>query len=162
MMESYVEKWPVPHIENFRYMLRSGMMGWFTIMLDTNAWSPEQHTAAKQEIDLYKKDLRPLIRDANLYHVSPRPDGVHWDGIEYWDPARGKGVVFAFRGTVENEGSHSFVLKGLEPSARYRLHFNDKASTDRAATGNDLMKGGLKVGLSTANSSELIFIEKER
>ncbi len=162
MMESYVEKWPVPQIENFRYMLRSGMMGWFTIMLDTNAWSPEQHTAAKQEIDLYKKELRPLIRDANLYHVSPRPDGVHWDGIEYWDPARGKGVVFAFRGTVENEGSHSFVLKGLEPSARYRLHFNDKTSTDRAATGNDLMKGGLKVGLSTANSSELIFIEKER
>ena len=29
MLESYVEKWPAPRIENFRYMLRSGMMGWF-------------------------------------------------------------------------------------------------------------------------------------
>jgi alpha-galactosidase len=162
MMESYVEKWPVPHIENFRYMLRSGMMGWFTIMLDTNAWSAEQHTAAKQEIDLYKKELRPLIRDASLYHVSPRPDGVHWDGMEYWDESRGRGVVFAFRGTIENEDDHSFVLKGLDPSRRYRLHFNDRSSADRVATGADLMKGGMKVARAMVNSSELIFIEKER
>ena len=58
MLESYVEKWPTPRIENFRYMLRSGMMGWLTIMTDTNAWSPEQHADAKKEIDLYKKELR--------------------------------------------------------------------------------------------------------
>src|ERR1035438_5201520 len=51
MLESYVEKWPTPRIENFRYMLRSGMMGWLTVMLDTNAWSPEQHAEAKKEID---------------------------------------------------------------------------------------------------------------
>ena len=70
MLESYVEKWPTPRIENFRYMLRSGMMGWFTIMIDTNSWSPEQHAEAKKEIDLYKKELRPLIRDASLYHIS--------------------------------------------------------------------------------------------
>ena len=35
MLESYVEKWPTPRPENFLYMLRSGMMGWFTIMIDT-------------------------------------------------------------------------------------------------------------------------------
>ena len=52
MLESYVEKWPVPWIENFHYMLRSGMMGWFTIMLDTNAWTQEQHEAAKEEVYL--------------------------------------------------------------------------------------------------------------
>jgi len=97
MLESYVEKWPAPRLENFRYMLRSGMMGWLTIMMDTSAWTPEQHDAARQAIALYKQQLRPLIRDAKLYHVTPRPDGIHWDGIEYWDSARGKGVVFAFR-----------------------------------------------------------------
>jgi hypothetical protein len=69
-------------------MLRSGMMGWFTIMIDTTFWSAEQHAEAVKEINLYKKELRPLIRDASLYHVSPRPDGVRWDGIQYWDPAR--------------------------------------------------------------------------
>ncbi len=31
MLEDYVEKWPAPTIDNFRYMLRSGMLGWLTI-----------------------------------------------------------------------------------------------------------------------------------
>ena len=159
MLESYVEKWPVPHIENFRYMLRSGMMGWFTIMLDTNAWSSEQHAEAKEEVDLYKKDLRPLIRDANLYHVSPRPDGIHWDAIEYWDEHRGRGVVYAFRGTIEAEREHSFILQGLQPSSRYLLKFHDHSAPDRAVTGKELLEQGLKVALPTANSSELVFIE---
>ena len=161
MLESYVEKWSTPRIENFRYMLRSGMMGWFTIMVDTNAWSAEQHAAAKQEIELYKKELRPLIRDANLYHISQRPDGIHWDAIEYWDTERQKGAVFAFRGTIEDENMHSFVLEGLQPGTRYRLIYHDHTSPDRAVTGKDLMSSGLKVALPLQNSSELIFIEKQ-
>ena len=159
MLESYVEKWPVARIENFRYMLRSGMMGWLTIMTDTNAWTPEQHAEAKSEIDLYKKDLRPLIRDANLYHVSARPDGVHWDGIEYWDADRQRGVLYAFRGTISTEKSHSYALEGLTPSGNYVLRFHDQSARDRNATGRELTEKGLKVTLALPNSSELVFIE---
>jgi len=159
MLESYVEKWPTARIENFRYMLRSGMMGWLTIMIDTNAWSPEQHEEAKKEIVLYKRELRALIRDASLYHVSPRPDGVHWDGTEYWDSTRQRGVVYAFRGTIEAEKSHSYILQGLQPSAHYQLKFYDHSASDRSVAGRDLMTEGLKVTLPLPNSSELIFIE---
>ncbi len=49
MLEAYVKAWPTPHVENFRYMLRSGMMGWFTVMIDSNSWSPQQHAAAARE-----------------------------------------------------------------------------------------------------------------
>jgi alpha-galactosidase len=49
MLEDYVEKWPTPNIENFRYMLRSGMMGMLTVMQDTNAWTSQEHAAAKAE-----------------------------------------------------------------------------------------------------------------
>jgi alpha-galactosidase len=161
MLESYVEKWPTPRIENFRYMLRSGMMGWLTIMTDTNSWSREQHAEAKKEIELYKKELRPLIRDANLYHVSSRPDGVHWDATEYWNPHQKRGVVYAFRGTTETENTHFFRLIGLQPDGQYRLKFNDHSSTDRTATGLELMGEGLKATLPLANSSELVFIEEE-
>jgi hypothetical protein len=160
MLESYVEKWPTPRIENFLYMLRSGMMGWITIMQDTTAWSQEQHEAARQAFALYKEKLRPLIRDARLYHVSPRPDGVHWDGVEYWDPARGKGVVFAFRGTVPDEAEHRFVLAGLDAQKRYRLHFQDGTAPDAVATGRALMESGLAVKLMEPLSSELIFVEE--
>jgi alpha-galactosidase len=159
MLESYVEKWPTPLIENFRYMLRSGMMGWLTIMIDTGSWTAEQRAEAKEEVNLYRTQLRPLIRDANLYHISPRPDGVHWDAIQYWDPERREGVVFAFHGT-DGESSHSFVLKGLRPEKRYRLKFHDHSVADHLASGRDLMSRGFKVKLSLPNSSELIFVEE--
>ena len=161
MLESYVEKWPAPRVENFRYMLRSGMMGWLTIMMDTTTWSAEQHAEAKQEIELYKQELRPLVRDADLYHISLRPDGVHWDGIEYWDANRGRGVVYAFRGTVAGETTHSFALKGLEQSARYAITFHDHTSKDRTVSGAELMKHGLTVRLPDVNSSELVFMAKQ-
>jgi hypothetical protein len=159
MLEAYVQKWPAPSLENFRYMLRSGMMGWLTIMLDTTAWDEQQHAAAKQEIRLYREKLRPFIRDADLYHISERPNGVDWDGIEYFDQKRGKGVVYIFRGSTETKDKHSFRLQGVRPTRQYRLHFNDGSAADRTASGRDLAGMGLAVTLPVPNSSELIFIE---
>ena len=158
MLESYVEKWPAPKLENFLYMLRSGMMGWVTIMTDTTAWTPEQHEAARKAFALYKSALRPLIRDARLYHISARPDGVNWDGVEYWDPARKKGVVYAFRGSVADEREHRFVLAGLEKDKRYRLHFEDGNVPDRDVSGSELMGDGLSVHLQEPLSSALVFL----
>jgi alpha-galactosidase len=159
MLESYVEKWPTPKIENFRYMLRSGMMGWMTIMLDTTAWTPEQHTIAKEEFALYKNHLRDLIRDADLYHVSRRPDGVHWDAEEYFDPKRGHGAVYIFRGTAEGDSEHTFQLRGLQPEHKYRLHFQDHTAPDRVATGQELLEKGISIHLASPLSSELLFLE---
>ncbi|MFZ0746772.1 MAG: alpha-galactosidase [Terracidiphilus sp.] len=160
MLESYVEKWPAPRPENFLYMLRSGMMGWVTLMADTAAWSAEQHETARQAIALYKSRLRPLIRDAQLFHISARPDGVHWDAMEYWDPAKENGVVYVFRGSVADEERHTVVLAGLDPSKRYALHFQDGTAPDTQATGSQLMEQGLNVHLALPLSSELVFFQE--
>ena len=128
-------------------------------MIDSKKWTTEQHVEARKEIDLYKKKLRSLIRDARMYHVSPRPDGVRWDGIQYWDPDRRQGVVYAFRGTIEGQKTYSYVLGGLEPAGRYALKFYDHSAPDRTVTGRELMTRGLKVTLPEPNSSEVIFIE---
>jgi hypothetical protein len=162
MLESYVEKWPAPRMENFLYMLRSGMMGWVTIMLDTNSWSPEQHVVAKREFELYKNKLRPLIRDADLYHISARPDGLHWDGIEYFDAQRRSGAVYAFHGSSSDEPQHAFVLKGLDPAATYHVQFQDHTSPDQTVTGRQLLASGVRVRLPQPNSSELILIDEAR
>jgi alpha-galactosidase len=158
VLESYVEKWPAPRRENFLYMLRSGMMGWLTVMMDTTTWTAQQHAIAKQEFALYKEKLRPLIREADLYHISQRPDGVHWDGIEYYDPKNGQSVVFTFRGSTKRELTHTFTLRGLRPNAVYRLHFQDHSSPDRSATGRELLTRGLSVSLPAPQTSELIFL----
>ena len=160
MLETYVEKWPAPRIENFSYMLRSGMMGWLTIMQDTTAWTPEQHETAKAAFRLYKSDLRPLIRDADLYHVSDRPDGVHWDGIEYFDPAKGHGALYVFRGSSPAGSTHTFLLKGLRADRFYQLHFQDHSLPDQKASGRELLSKGLTVELPLPLSSELILFEE--
>ena len=53
----------------------------------------------KKEFALYKAVLRPFIRDADLYHISQRPDGVHWDAYGVFLPQHGTGVVYVFRGS---------------------------------------------------------------
>jgi len=160
MLESYIEKWPTPRIENFRYMLRSGMMGWTTIMQDTNAWTAEQHSVAKEEFQLYKDELRAFVRTADLYHISERPDGIHWDGAEYFDPSRKRGIVFAFRGSTEKEPWHTLLLEGLHSDRRYKLRFHDHTSPDRTVAGRELMEAGLTLHLPVSNSSELVFIDE--
>ena len=159
MLENYIKEWSAPRIENFRYMLRSGMMGWFTLMLDTTSWSREQHDVALAELQLYKATLRPLIRAADLYHVGPRADGKGWDGIEYFDRKRGKGVVYAFHGSDENAKTYTFSLKGLQAQRNYRVRFNDRSSADFTRSGRELMQMGVSVSLPLAISSELVLIE---
>lgn len=162
MLETYVMAVPAPRIENFRYMLRSGMMGWFTAMIDTSTWTREQHAAAAREIAFYKSTLRPLIRESALYHVSSRPDDHGWDGMEYFDGQRGIGVLYAFHGDEAKPASHAFRLKGLRAADRYRLHYRDGTSPDRTAKGDELMRTGVTVSLPLANSSELVVVERIR
>lgn len=158
MLETYVKQWPAPRIENLRYMLRSGMLGWFTLMLDTTRWNAEQHAAAGAEIALYKDTLRALIRDADLYHVGPRADGKGFDGIEYFDAQHGRGALYAFHGTDAAQRSHAFVLRGLDPAKTYQLHFQDGSSKDARIDGATLMRSGVTIGLPMPDSSEIVLI----
>jgi Melibiase/Glycosyl hydrolase family 36 C-terminal domain len=158
MLEAYEAKWPTPTIASFLYMLRSGMMGWLTVMQNTNEWSAREHAAARRALMLYKTRLRPLIRDAELFHISARPDGVHWDGMEYWDPASRQGVVFAFHGSGAAPREHRFVLAGLDARAIYQLHFEDGTSPDASVSGARLMSSGVRIVLAQPLSSELVFL----
>jgi Melibiase/Glycosyl hydrolase family 36 C-terminal domain len=160
MCECYVENHPGTNIANFRYMLRSGMMGWCTIMLDMSKWNSEQRAAAKRQFETYKTELRPLIAHGNLYHVSERPDGNRWDGIQYASPDSDKAVLFAFRGTTEQK-SHTFRLKGIAANREYEISFEDGTGKPVTVRGELLMRDGVTIALPDANSSELIFLKSK-
>jgi hypothetical protein len=157
MLESYVAEWPHRDIGEFRTMLRSGMMGWLTVMQDTTRWSAEEHAAARREFAFYKKVLRPLIAGGDEYHVSARPDGRRWDGIEFWSPVSGLGALYAFRGSA-GEPQHSFRLRGLRADESFRLHFRDDSSPDAVVSGAELLRQGIRVHLAPLHS-EIVVIE---
>jgi len=160
MCECYVENRPGKTPGNFLYMLRSGLMGWCTIMTDMARWTPAQQAAAQRQFDVYKQTLRPLIQKADLYHVSERPDGRRWDGIEYYDNPSGRGVLFAFRGTTP-ETRHRFPLKGLDPGSLYRLVCEGGSSPPELMTGRELAETGILVSLAEPESSELVYISRQ-
>ncbi|MBN1901514.1 alpha-galactosidase [Candidatus Sumerlaeota bacterium] len=159
MCEAYVAHHPGPTLDTFKAMLRSGMMGWCAIMCDTSSWTMEQKAAAKRQFEIYKTWIRPLINKGNLYHIEKRPDGVRWDGMQYYDPQTGKGIVFAFRATTSRK-DHIYKLKGLLTTEEYQIRYEDGTSTSSLQTGDHLMNYGLFVRLEEPETSELIYIEK--
>jgi hypothetical protein len=51
-------------------------------------------TYMQEYFGMYRDKIRPLVRNANLYHILPRPDFVHWDGVEYFGPTvTGSGTI---------------------------------------------------------------------
>jgi Melibiase/Glycosyl hydrolase family 36 C-terminal domain len=159
MCECYIENRPGPTLATFKTMLRSGMMGWCTLMCDTGAWTVEQHNAARRQIEIYKKWIRPLINNGDLFHISTRPDDARWDGMQYFDSKTGKGIVFAFRGAKSGETSQAFKLKGLDRAAAYEVWSEDGALPRRQTTGSKLMEEGLDIELGEAGASELIYLQ---
>ena len=85
---------------------------------------------------------------------------MHWDGIEYYSAALGRGVLYAFRGFVPHEPMHRFRLSGLSPHSRYALRFQHaSAAQTRMQSGEELMRQGVSVALPSPLTSELVFFQ---
>ena len=123
----------------------------------SDPWSEEEKEAVASAVATYKEKIRPLVRNGDLYHIFPRPDGVVWDGIEYYDPQTKKGVVYIFKPN-STEDTHKIVLKGLAEELMYLLTFEDKSNPLLNILGADLMNVGVDVTLQGTNVSELMFL----
>lgn len=121
-------------------------------------WSAQQKAQIKRAVATYKEKLRPLIRNADLYHIFPRPDGKHWDGIEYFDPTAKKGVVYLFKSAAGNDTA-SVKLRGIQADAKYRVSFEDGSNPTVEKSGQELA-AGIDVTLRGQLMSELMFFQE--
>ncbi len=121
-------------------------------------WSAQQKAQIKKAVATYKEKLRPLVRSADLYHIFPRPDGKHWDGVEYFDPRAKKGVVYLFKPAAGSDTTH-VKLRGVQAAAPYRVWFEDGSNSPLEKSGQELALG-IDVKLSGAPISELVFFEE--
>ena len=114
----------------------------------------------KAAVVTYKTKIRPLVRSADLYHILPRTNDKNWDGIQYYDPVTGKGVVYLFKPITDVNTINIIKLRGLDAKARYRVTFEDGSNPAVEETGEDLAKG-LEVTLKGGYVSELVFLDKQ-
>ena len=115
----------------------------------------------RRHIALYKEKQRPILRGANVYHILPMADGVHWDGLQFHNPDIKKGSVFLFKPSADVPANKVIRLKGLNPKGVYTLTFQDRKDLNCVRTGVQLMTNGIYVtGMTGANASEIIWIEE--
>ncbi len=140
------------------YDLRTDMLG--SIL----TWAADNPTY-KQHIALYKHRQRPILRGCNVYHIMPMPDGVNWDGLQFYNSEIDKGSVFVFKPSVKATDGDTRVikLKGLQRRTSYALAFQDRTSLNCVMSGAQLMDTGITVsGMTGDNASEIIWISRPK
>ena len=120
-------------------------------------WTVEEKAAVKSAVATYKAKIRSLVRNADLYHILPRPDGKRWDGIQYYDPTAGKGVSYLFKQSAGTD-TMPILFRGVDPKRTYKVTFEDGSNPAVEKTGEELLKG-IHVTLKGAPVSELVFLE---
>ena len=115
--------------------------------------------------NLYNTVMKPLIKYGDLYHILPRPDGIHWDGLEYIDTDSEneiKGMVLLWKPTDTEGAEKTVYLRGLDEKTTYNLKFEDRPEQNCTKTGAELMKKGLTVRIEGQSGSEMIWISEAK
>ena len=114
-------------------------------------------------VDLYKRKLRPILRDSLVYHHTPLAlffGQSPWIVLEYASPDKKQGVATLFRTSNFEDPVYRFVPRGLDASATYKVTFQDRAETVEMS-GIHLMQDGIPVRLETSGTSEMLLFEAE-
>jgi hypothetical protein len=103
------------------------------------------------------------MREADVYHVADRPDGVHWDGIEYYSTAAAARRAVRVPRFVARSTHAPIPPARPEAWQPLPVSFQDQGTpANRVLAGRLLMQEGVEVDLSLPLSSELIFLEEVR
>ena len=142
------------------YLWRSGMMGaWDLALTQSKNLSERQKEGIRRASEIYKSWIRPVLQDAHVHRILPRADGLHWDGMFYWNAGIGKGTAYIFR--PNSEQTHQLIfLAGLDPKRRYQIRGEDGALQAGRFSGDSLMSQGVEVRLPAKFSSELVYVEE--
>jgi Melibiase/Glycosyl hydrolase family 36 C-terminal domain len=144
------------------YLWRSAMMNeWQIDPTHSASWTPEQRAKVRRQVEIYKSWIRPILADAQVHHILPRPDGYHWDGMFYWNPSLKRGTLYIFRPNGDTE-QLQVPLKGLAADAKYTVRAEDHSTRDRTYSGAELMRTGLPIQLPGKYTSDLIYLEVAR
>ena len=168
-MDVNVRRYPLDSDAASYYLFRTGMLGSTMVctniypqntpMGSSNEMSRSQELAAQKCWALYKSQQRPILRGGHVYHILPRPDGVNWDGLQFFNTSLKRGWVFLFKPKASAPERMTLKLKGLDRNTTYKLTFQDRTEQSTSRTGAELMDTGIAVtGLTGDYASEIIWI----
>ncbi|HZZ42960.1 MAG TPA: NPCBM/NEW2 domain-containing protein [Tepidisphaeraceae bacterium] len=156
---TYDNAYPVQGDAPANFLWRSGMMSaWQIDPTDTATWTDAQRDSVRRSTQIYKSWIRPILAGAKVHHILPRPDGLHWDGMFYYNSSLRHGMLYIFR-PDSPIGEQSIHLKGLDPKQQYWIWAEDASLSPGIHTGQELMNRGLTITLPHPYSSDLIYVQ---
>ncbi len=114
-------------------------------------------------VELYKRELRPILRDSVVYHHTPLTPYLSqspWVVLEYASADKKRAVATVFRTSNFEDPVYRFVPRGLDASASYKVTFENENETTEMS-GIRLMQDGIPVRLETAGTSQMLLFESE-
>ena len=123
--------------------------------------NPAYLVKLKKYIAVYKDFIRPIHRDAQIYHHTqeiPGQNGKGWCVLEFTVPDGSKGYAAAFRLPGVTEDTYTLKFRGVDPSKKYRLTaYPDESAFE--VSGAQLAQQGYEIRLESALTSKLVLIE---
>jgi alpha-galactosidase len=114
-------------------------------------------------IDLFRREIRPMMPSCKVYHHTPELLGDHpegWCVMEYASPDASKSILGVFRLAGGSQDEYLLRPRGLRRDAAYSVYLDNRAETV-LLTGHDLMDDGLRIRLGRPLTSELIIAKSQ-
>ncbi|MDR2914031.1 MAG: alpha-galactosidase [Tannerella sp.] len=144
-----------------KFTIDVALSGAYGVDLDLSKVTTGEREQIRGSVELYKKSLRPIIQQGDLYRLSS-PYENPCASLSYVSRDKTKAVVFVYQ--VEDGQNGIIRLKGLDPSKEYTLkELNPEPGTSSAfdmdaktVSGEELMRDGFSPSCSKQLESMVI------
>jgi alpha-galactosidase len=112
-------------------------------------------------VNLYKSELRPILRDSVVFHHTPQTPYFSespWVVLEYASADKKRSIATLFRTSNHEDPVYLYRPRGLDASLTYKVTFENRAETVEIS-GIQLMMQGIPVRLETSGTSEMLLFE---
>jgi alpha-galactosidase len=148
------------------FCIRAGLFGQFCIA--GAAPSPEKMNDEalahwRHAVDLYKREIRPLLGSCKVFHHTPLQDysrAGEWVVLEYARADAAGGVAGIFRLGESRSDTFAFVPRGLDIAKTYNVWLDNQGRSVPIA-GLSLCTTGIPVHLPGKMTSELLVINEQ-
>ena len=97
--------------------------------------------------------MRPLFA-ADFYPLTDwSSDPTKWLAFQFHDPAKGEGIVQAFRGASTSPRRHTLRLQGLDANKQYTVTDWDNPTSPVEWSGAELTNAGMEVRARDVNQA---------
>ena len=117
--------------------------------------------ALARERFAFFKTIRPILRQADVYHLTQPPEfqSPHaFAAVFYLDPKTQRGVLYAFNGG-DAQLKHQVRLRGLMPGRQYRLELPSEFGGSVEATGEKFEREGVRLDFQRSGQSLIAKLE---